>query len=319
MIVRNEEETLSACLESLKDVMDEIIIVDTGSTDRTKDIAAKYTSDIYDFNWIDDFSAARNFAFSKATGDYIYTADADEVLDAVNRKKLKFLKSALLSEVEIVQMIYITKDKHHPTENFERDYRPKLFKRLREFTWIEPIHETVNLNPVVYDSDIEIIHCPHGSHADRDLKMFEKAIEKGSQDEPFVLSDRLNKMYIRELYKAGELSDLEKAESYMESLLIKKASVDDLLLCRQIVALLMKTYRLKGDYVSLLKLCLKPEAAVANAEMCMELGHFFMDKGDYEEAAKWYYQASYEAESEIDVDSSGEGARQWYIKAKQRL
>jgi glycosyltransferase involved in cell wall biosynthesis len=316
MIVRNEEETLSACLESLKDVMDEIIIVDTGSTDRTKDIAALYTSDIYNFNWIDDFAAARNFAFSKATGDYIYTADADEILDADNRKKLKFLKSALLPEVEIVQMIYITKDTHHPTENFERDYRPKLFKRLREFTWIEPIHETVNLNPVVYDSDIEIIHCPHGSHVGRDLKLFEKAI---SQSEEGFLSDRLNMMYIRELYKAGELSDLESAESYMESLLIKKASYEDLVICRQIVALLMRIYRLKGDFVSLLKLCLRPEAAVANAEMCMELGHFFMDNGDYEEAAKWFYQATYEAESEIDVNSSGEAAREWYIKAKQRL
>jgi glycosyltransferase involved in cell wall biosynthesis len=316
MIVRNEEETLSACLDSLKDVMDEIIIVDTGSSDRTKDIAALYTLDIYDYKWIDDFSAARNFAFSKATGDYIYTADADEILDADNRKKLKLLKDALLPEVEIVQMIYITKDKHHPTENFERDYRPKLFKRLREFTWIEPIHETVNLNPVVYDSDVEIIHCPHGSHAKRDIRLFEKAI---LQSEGRVLSDRLNKMYIRELYKAGELSDLANAKGYMETLLINKASYDDLLICRQIVALLMRTYRLEGDCVALLKLCLRPEAAVANAEMCMELGHFFMDKGDYEEACKWYYQATYEAESEIDVNSSGEAAREWYIKAKQRL
>jgi glycosyltransferase involved in cell wall biosynthesis len=322
MIVRNEEETLSACLESLKDVMDEIIIVDTGSTDKTKDIAALYTSEIYDFKWVDDFAAARNFAFSKATGDYIYTADADEILDAQNRKKLKFLKNALLPEVEIVQMIYITKDKHHPTENFERDYRPKLFKRLRSFTWIDPIHETVNLDPIVYDSDIEIIHCPcgncpsGGSHAERDLRIFRKAV---IQSDGGRLSKRLNMMYIRELYKAGELSDLEGAQGYMESLLDGDDACDDLVLCRQLVALLMRTYRLKGDFVALLKLCLRPEAAVANAEMCMELGHFFMDKGDYEESAKWFYQAAYEAESEIDVDSSGEAAREWYIKAKQRL
>jgi hypothetical protein len=310
MIVKNEEATLKKCLDSLKDVMDEIIIVDTGSTDRTKELAYSYTDKVYDFTWCDDFSAARNFAFSKAEGDYIYSADADEFLDDENRKKLELLKDALLPEVEIVQFIYVTKAKNHPTENFERDLRPKLFKRLREFTWIEPIHETVNLNPVVYDSDIEIIHMPNKSHAGRDLKLFEKTIaQKG------IMSDRLNKMYIRELYKAGEAVNLENAIGYLESLLIRKSGSDE---CRQIVAVLMRAYRLKNDAVALLKLCLRPEAAVANAEMCMELGHFFMDNGDFVEASQWFYQAAFEAASEIDVNSSGESAKEWYEKAKQR-
>ena len=73
MIVKNEEKVLERCLESIRDLMDEIIIVDTGSTDRTKEIAAKYTDQIFDFEWINDFSAARNFAFSRATCDYIYS------------------------------------------------------------------------------------------------------------------------------------------------------------------------------------------------------------------------------------------------------
>jgi tetratricopeptide (TPR) repeat protein len=207
----------------------------------------------------------------------------------------------------------VTKAKNHPTENFERDLRPKLFKRLREFTWIEPIHETVNLNPVVYDSDIEIIHMPKESHAGRDIKAFEKTIAQRG-----AMSDRLNMMYIRELYKAGELEDLENAIDYFEELLVKKSGSGDNVTCRQIVAVLIKTYRLKGDAVSLLKLCLRPEAAVANAEMCMELGHFFMDNGDYTQAAQWFYQAVFEAESEIDVNSSGKQAEKWYEKAKQR-
>jgi glycosyltransferase involved in cell wall biosynthesis len=321
MIVRNEEESLAKCLDCLKDVMDEIIIVDTGSADRTKEIAAAYTSHIYDYEWREDFSAARNFAFSKATGDYIYSADADEVLDSDNQQKLSNLKQALLPEVEIVQMIYVTRDKNHPTENFERDYRPKLFKRLRSFTWIEPIHETINLNPVVYDSDIEIIHMPKGgyeSHAGRDLKLFRKVVQDMIADNRFM-SDRLNMMYIRELYKAGETCDLEYALEYLELLLAHKSAQNDPVTCRQIVAVLMKAYRLKGDGVSLLRLCLKPEAASANAEMCMELGHYFMDNNDYGEAAEWFYRASKEAESEIDINSSGEGAYKWYETAKQRL
>lgn len=63
MIVKNEETVLARCLDSVRDLVDEIIIVDTGSTDRTKEIAARYTSQIYDFPWESDFSAARNFFF----------------------------------------------------------------------------------------------------------------------------------------------------------------------------------------------------------------------------------------------------------------
>ena len=68
--------------------MDEIIIVDTGSTDATKKIAAAYTDQIYDFAWTGNFAEARNYAASKATGDYIYTADADEYLEPEELQKL---------------------------------------------------------------------------------------------------------------------------------------------------------------------------------------------------------------------------------------
>ena len=84
MIVKNEEKVLSRCLDSLKGLMDEIIIVDTGSTDRTKEIARQYTDKVYDFFWCEDFAAARNFSFSKATMEYIYAPDADEYLDETN-------------------------------------------------------------------------------------------------------------------------------------------------------------------------------------------------------------------------------------------
>ena len=69
MIVKNEADILSRCLDSVCDLMDEIIIVDTGSTDDTKAVAAKYTDRIYDFAWNNDFSAARNFSFSLANMD----------------------------------------------------------------------------------------------------------------------------------------------------------------------------------------------------------------------------------------------------------
>lgn len=80
MIVKNEQDVLSRCLLSAADLVDEIIIVDTGSTDATKEVAKNFTDKIYDFIWCDDFSKARNFSFSKATCDYVMWLDADDVI-----------------------------------------------------------------------------------------------------------------------------------------------------------------------------------------------------------------------------------------------
>ncbi|WP_431086425.1 glycosyltransferase [Paenibacillus sp. 8b26] len=81
MIVKNEEQYLRRCLDSVKDKVDQIIIVDTGSTDATVDIAKEYTNEVYNFKWVNDFSAARNEAIKYATSDYILIMDADEYLD----------------------------------------------------------------------------------------------------------------------------------------------------------------------------------------------------------------------------------------------
>lgn len=177
MIVKNEEAVLARCLDSIADLMDEIIIIDTGSSDRTKEIAARYTSKIYDYKWTNDFSAARNFSFSKATMEYIYAADADEILDEENRARFLRLKSMILPEIEIVQMKYVTESEFDTVLNAKKEYRPKLFKRLRPFTWVDPIHETVRLNPVIFDSDIEILHKPQSLHSKRDFSIFIKAFE----------------------------------------------------------------------------------------------------------------------------------------------
>ncbi|WP_079678337.1 tetratricopeptide repeat protein [Planktothrix sp. PCC 11201] len=80
MIVKNEQETLAKCLNSVKGIVDEIIIVDTGSTDKTPKIAQQFGAKVHSFNWCDDFAKARNAALSYATGQWILVLDADEVL-----------------------------------------------------------------------------------------------------------------------------------------------------------------------------------------------------------------------------------------------
>lgn len=94
MIVKNEENQLEACLDAVKEYVDEIIIADTGSTDDTKVIASKFTNKIYDFIWCNDFAKARNFSISKANNDWVLVLDADEVvIDFDKESVIRFMKS----------------------------------------------------------------------------------------------------------------------------------------------------------------------------------------------------------------------------------
>jgi hypothetical protein len=89
MIVKNEQANLVRCLSSVKDVVDEMIVVDTGSTDRTKEIAAALGARVFDAPWNDDFAEARNISLSKATGDWILVLDADETLSTRDHERLR--------------------------------------------------------------------------------------------------------------------------------------------------------------------------------------------------------------------------------------
>src|SRR2546421_7974014 len=98
VIVKNEEARLPTCLASAGDLVDEVIVVDTGSGDRTREIATGYGARVFDFSWVDDFSAARNESLRRATGDWIFWLDADDQLDEANRRKLRELFARLKKE-----------------------------------------------------------------------------------------------------------------------------------------------------------------------------------------------------------------------------
>ena len=312
MIVKNEEKILARCLDSVADLCDEIVIVDTGSTDRTKEIAGKYTNRIYDFKWIDDFSAARNYAFSRATQEYIYSADADEVLDEENRQRFQVLKEAMLPEIEIVQMKYGNQKQFDTVYNYDEEYRPKLFKRLREFVWTEPIHETVRLDPVVYDSDVVITHLPDSSHARRDLASFYRHVSEG-----YRLPRRLHNMYARELLMAGEQEDLVRASQFFQqSIADEGRSSDEMLEAYCVVA---KAARLNKDTVTFLKYTSKALVTGACSEICCELGAFYEEAGDFEEAALWYYNAVYETQPVLQLACGGEIGLEGLIRCYQVL
>ena len=108
MIVRDEEAVLDRCLASVKGLVDEIIVVDTGSIDRTKEIAARYTENIYDFVWKDDFAAARNESFSKATMNYCMWLDADDVFPDKEAQKFLAWKEHADGSADVVMVNYAT-------------------------------------------------------------------------------------------------------------------------------------------------------------------------------------------------------------------
>ena len=283
MIVKNEEKNLERCLKSYAPLMDEIIVVDTGSTDKTKEIASRFTDKIYDFKWVDDFSAARNFSFEKATCDYIFSADADEVLDEENREQFAILKQVLDEEIEIVQMYYGNQFQNGTIYNYDCELRPKLFKRLRNFTWIEPIHETVRTLPVVFDSDIVITHMPEESHTKRDLEAFERMVRRGER-----MSTRLHNIYAKELFVSGDESDFEKAIPFFESSFLDENIADDEKL--EAVCVLAKAYRLLKKDAKFVKYVFS-EIGIC-AEICYEIGQYFYDNGEYADAMHWFLVAT---------------------------
>ena len=300
MIVKNEEQVLARCLDSIKDLAEEIIIIDTGSTDATKQIAAGYTDKIYDFTWIHDFSAARNYSFSIATMDYIYVADADEVLDEANRQRFLLLKQNLLPEIEIVQMQYANQLAFNTTYNFDVEYRPKLYKRLRTFRWVEPVHENVVLSPLVFDSDIIILHLPISNHAGRDFESFKREVKKNGK-----LSSKLYQMYARELFIAGTEEDFLDAFDYFQNFAEKEECSERERKIYECV--LAKCYLITKDLTGLTKYSLRNIAdGSGSAEVCYILGEYFMGINDYKEATIWFYNAAFETECELNVHYAGD-------------
>ncbi|MCQ2506004.1 MAG: glycosyltransferase family 2 protein [Lachnospiraceae bacterium] len=295
LIVLNEEKILARCLRSFSCIADEIIVVDTGSTDNTKKIAADFTDKIYDFKWVNDFSKARNYAFSKCNCDYIYSCDADEVLDEENIKKFENLKNNLPENVEIVQMFYKNQLEFNTTYNYDKELRTKLFKRKRDFVWEECVHEQIRLTPVIFDSDIEITHMPLSLHSKRDFKVIKDAILRGE-----AISKRLWEMYAKELFISGDNEDFLEAGAIFESY-VENNILDESLL-RSCLCVIAKASLIKNDIIGFFAAALKNVGTNnPSGEICYMLSKLYYDTGKYEDAYLWAYNGIFEAQSECCI------------------
>ncbi len=280
MIVRDEEAVLGRCLASIADGVDEIIIADTGSEDRTKEIAKSFGAKIYDFPWINDFAAARNFSFSKATMDYILWLDADDLIPAESLKKLLELKKTLPSHADMVMMEY----RMGPLEdeNALRFYRERLLRRGGGFRWEGAVHEVIAPKGSILYSPIIICHQKEKPRDSlRNLRIYEGKLAKGCKFTP-----REQYYFGRELMEHQRFSE---AVAAFEKALEQNLWIEDRL---EAIRLIAECKRAQGDPDGALQMLLSALFYGApRGELCCAIGDLFLEREENDAAAFWFRSA----------------------------
>lgn len=172
MIVKNEEKVLARCLESVRDFADEIVVCDTGSTDKTREIATNY-GHVVDFAWCDDFSAARNFSFAQANGDYILWLDADDVVQEREKSELFRLKERLDGTQDVIMLPYHTAFDEQGKPVFTY-FRERILRRAAGFRWEGAVHECITPRGNIVYGRAAVEHRPLGRERSlRNLNIYE--------------------------------------------------------------------------------------------------------------------------------------------------
>jgi len=234
LIVKNEENYLAQCLSSINNIVDEIIIVDTGSEDKTKEIASKFTNKIHDFTWKNDFSSARNFSIKKCKGDWIFVLDADEIiLDREYNKILESVNNWHIQAYNIMTKNYSNNSKITAWQAFKDNknalgwypsFKLRLFQNNQKIKFKGKVHELINESVT---GRIETLNISVEHFGSLDEEKLKKKTE---------LYLELNKAELREnpsnakaLFEIGvqykNLLKYKKAEEYFEKSLKIKHSL----------------------------------------------------------------------------------------------
>lgn len=283
MIVKNEEEVLGRCLESVKDLVDEIVVVDTGSSDQTVQIAKRYTHRVLFFPWIDDFSAARNFAFSHGSSEYLMWLDADDLLLEKDRLAFRAFKETLSPDVDVVMMKYNLAFDAAGEPTFS-NYRERLVRREAGLQWVGPVHEVLPIaGKVIYVPTVAVTHRKlKPSDPMRNLGILEKYMAKGG-----TLDPRQTYYYARELSDNGRYEEaagvfegfLDSGQGWLENRIEA---------CRGLAACYARLSQ-NGKRLDALLKSLRYDTP--RAEVCCDLGAYFLEQNRLEQAVFWYEQA----------------------------
>lgn len=268
MIVRDEEKVLSRCLKSAEGLYDELIVVDTGSTDGTAGIAKEFTEKVFFLPWKDDFSYARNEAFSHAEGDYLLWLDADDVIEGQNFATLRdFL------EKEQPDMVFC------PYRAGGLVYeRERFLRRDKNFQFLGRVHEAIAPQGKVVRFPLTVTHLPiERSDSRRNLDIY----LKWAEEEP--LSPRDLFYYGRELYYHNLYTE---AAAVLEKMLKGDGwYVNKIAACETLARCFLAQNDKKGALEALFRSFLYGEP---RAFILCKIGEIFFQKSKYREAAFWY-------------------------------
>jgi glycosyltransferase involved in cell wall biosynthesis len=282
MIVRDEEESLGRCLESAEGFVDEIVVVDTGSVDKTKEIALAHGAKVYDFAWVDDFAAARNYSFSLGKKEWLFWLDADDVIPKASMEKLKALKKNPDPNAAAYYMRYEMgfDENGKPSLAFDRE---RLVRRSANPVWLGPIHETISFEGESVRTGIAIEHRKiKGGDADRNLRIYEKTLAGGKK-----LSARDQFYYSRELMYHERYE--EACRGFEEFLADQGGWIENRISASLDLARSRKALGdLQGQLSALAGSFL---FAPPRAEVLTEIGAWWIAKGDYKAAKGWYLAA----------------------------
>ena len=279
MIVKNEESVLARCLDCVCQFADEIVIVDTGSTDKTKDIANKYTDKVFDFLWCDDFSKARNFAFSLATCDYIMWLDADDVIEFREIEKINQLKLNMVADTYMLKYATSFDESGKPNFVFERE---RILRRDKRAIWQGFVHEAIVPFGKIEHLDITIQHRKIATHyTKRNLNLFRKALKRGVK-----FNAREQYYYARELFYWGYY---KKCKNQLNKFF--KTRYKFLPNTIDAILTMSKCCEKLKDLESAKKWLYEGLNIMPNAEIVCELARFYQNEGKIEIAIYFYQSA----------------------------
>lgn len=296
MIAKNEEEYLRDCLESVRGVVDEIILVDTGSTDSTRDIALEYGAKVFDHPWQDDFSDARNVSLAHATGEWALWLDADERLTSESAVKIRAMVDAASDNVGGFMATFRNYLSKGPNADIFWHRACRLFRNVPSARFTGRVHEQ-NARGIeaagleIHASDIQIDHLGYASEVmdernkhERFISMLRREIEENPSDSyaNFQMYNLGNAYYIK--------GDMENAIEWFSKAAEKVEAQFDFT-AMLFVQWATAYYRLRRP-VEALEICDRADAAgIVHPGIRFARGHSLLQLRDYDGAEREFLAA----------------------------